>query len=384
MYRLEEHEESIPGVKRILLAWIDENIVLLTAETDERDNAVHESRKNFKRMRAALRLIRFAIGEHVFKRENAVFRDASRLLAPLRDSTVLVETLDNLKTCYADELPRDAFLSVREKLVAEQMRKRQIFFTDQDAPGAVVAVLQAARPRMAALPVSQDGFEAFDAGLQRVYARCRLRMARAYALPDHAELFHDWRKRVKYLWHQMEILQLVWPQVQDAVAEELHQISTYLGDAHDLVVLRETIEARSDYFGEEGERPLLFTLLSKRQNELETAALPLGKRLFSERPRDFRKRYAAYFETWQRFGVNGAPPKVTAVAGQLISTQEAALELGISVAQVRRLMQEGQLKAAKIGNIWVASRDDVANLADSYKALFGTARTPNWAAFQAQ
>ena len=43
--------------------------------------AVHETRKEFKKMRGLLRLLRFQLGEEIFSRENRRFRDAG---APYR------------------------------------------------------------------------------------------------------------------------------------------------------------------------------------------------------------------------------------------------------------------------------------------------------------
>ena len=51
-------EEPVAGCRRILLAYLAENERLLGDLTADLDLAVHEARKNVKRMRAMLRLLR--------------------------------------------------------------------------------------------------------------------------------------------------------------------------------------------------------------------------------------------------------------------------------------------------------------------------------------
>ena len=59
--------------------------------------AVHETRKALKRLRALLRLVRPAIGEDAFKRENAQLREIGLSLSGARDRHVLLETVNKLE-----------------------------------------------------------------------------------------------------------------------------------------------------------------------------------------------------------------------------------------------------------------------------------------------
>lgn len=308
MYCLEAQETSKNGIKRILLEQIDINIALLMTPGDDPDIAVHEARKNIKRLRAALRLVRGVLDPEVYHRENICFRDAGRQLAPLRDSAVLVETIDALREQFG--LAPDAFAFIRDQLVAAQMQQRQTLLYKKKVPTAVAAILDAARTRIAAIELPGDDFTIFADGLERVYRSGRKRMQAAYAHPQDAHRFHDWRKRVKYLWHHSEILQLVWPVVMDRMAEELHKISSLLGDAHDLAVLQETIQAQPQKFGASEEIDQLFVLVEQRRVELETAAYPYGQRMYAESPKAFVKRIATYYAVWQQYGINGIPIEV--------------------------------------------------------------------------
>ncbi|MCA9936266.1 MAG: CHAD domain-containing protein [Ardenticatenaceae bacterium] len=352
MFQIQAHESSESAIKRIGLALIDENVQMLTAPGEEMGTAVHAARKNFKRLRALLRLVRDEVGEESFQRENVCFRDAARRLAVLRDSAVIIETLDSVCALHAADLPEGAFAGIRAALVDWQQAVSRRFLQDADTLREVTAVLQQARPRFAALPIQQDGFAAFADGLRRVYKQGHRNMTAAYAA-KRPELFHEWRKQVKYLWHHVELLSLLWPLPMAEMARELHELSDYLGMAHDLVVLRHMLTTPGSAYAAEADLPRLLPLLAERQTALEMAAYPLGQRLYAERPSAFVQRLSVYWHTWQESGFNGLPPQPP----RLLNTQEAAARLGISLVALRRRIARGEVTAVKISGVWAIPQD---------------------------
>src|ERR671931_531641 len=73
------------GVRRIARGQIDLAVELLeSADGGELDEAIHESRKAFKRLRALVRLARDPLGDEAYRRENETFRDAPRAPRPRR------------------------------------------------------------------------------------------------------------------------------------------------------------------------------------------------------------------------------------------------------------------------------------------------------------
>lgn len=84
-------------MRRIARGQIDLAVELLeSADGCELDEAIHESRKAFKRVRALVCLARDALGDETYRRENETFRDAGRALASVRDARVMVDTLEDL------------------------------------------------------------------------------------------------------------------------------------------------------------------------------------------------------------------------------------------------------------------------------------------------
>jgi hypothetical protein len=95
-YRIKKKESLQDGIQRIVTEQVDRALHQLEHNDDDVHEAVHDSRKCFKKVRGVLRLLRDEIGEEVYKRENSCFRDAGRKLAVARDRAVMVETLDSL------------------------------------------------------------------------------------------------------------------------------------------------------------------------------------------------------------------------------------------------------------------------------------------------
>src|SRR5271155_3852048 len=73
------------------------------------DTTVHDARKEIRKSRAAVRLLRVALGGARFHRENARLRAAARALNEARDAKVLVATLDTLRKCHPQLKANRAF-----------------------------------------------------------------------------------------------------------------------------------------------------------------------------------------------------------------------------------------------------------------------------------
>ena len=364
-FELELDENAAEGIKRIILERVDYVHELMVNPNPTREKAVHEARKSFKRIRAALRLVRDGTGEAWYREQNMFIRDTSRLLAPVRDSAVLVEVLDGLTAEYADVVPPETFDSIRAKLVGRSERIISELLDEKDVLSEAAWQMKQFRPVIAAMPVRSKGFDTFAAGLQRVYRQGRQAMRSALEDPDDPVKFHEWRKRVKYLWYHMDILQQAWPLMLSDTANELHLASDFLGDAHDLVELKETILGDPVFLENEPNLVTLLALADRRRRELEEASWTLGQRLYSEKPRDFVARIRSYWDAWQADQpatrealqsalANKALAKSEPVKARgLLSTREAAQRTGKTVREIRASIRRGELEAVKIGRVWV-------------------------------
>jgi len=176
---------------------------------------------------------------------------------------------------------------------------KQHLLDDEEAMAEVAVKIEQGRARVANWPIERNDFSALYGGLKRVYKRGYKGLAGAYR-ESVAENFHDWRKRVKYLWYHMRILKPLWPDLLGELADALHDLSDYLGDDHDLAEFRQLVLDRPEMFNDEPELQALLGLIDRRRAELEAAARPLGERIYVEKPEAFVNRLAAYWPVWQQ------------------------------------------------------------------------------------
>ena len=287
-YRLRADEPVADGIRRIARGQLaDASDDLSESSRRELSHAVHETRKRIKRVRAALRLTRDAIGEPSYERENAAMRRTARRLAAGRDAQVLVETLDELAERFGDELPAEATTMLRARLET-QRAGAELSLGGEDAE-AVRSALADALDRAPGWTFDTDGFDALSPGLRRIYRRGRKRMRAAQEDPN-AENLHEWRKRVKDLWHATQIVREAQPKRLKRVSKRAHKLANSLGDAHDLDVLRDFAEAHPQCFADEDSKQALLAVIDRRREALCVKALKRGRKLYEPKPKRFVKR----------------------------------------------------------------------------------------------
>jgi CYTH domain-containing protein/CHAD domain-containing protein len=281
-------DEGVPaGVRRVAAGQIEEILERLESRADEDfGKAVHESRKSLKRLRAVIRLVRGDLGDDVYRRENATFRDIGRELSGPRDAEVLIQALDALVECYPDELGAAGLAGFRAGLVSSYEALRAELGAGRSQLAELEAELRAAEQRLAGWPFEHSGFAAVAPGLERAYRRGRRAYRQAASEPS-AENLHDWRKRVKDLWYSLQLLEDADPKRMKKLATTAHDLSELLGDDHDLVVLEERAVASSGDFPDSASPMLLRVMSERRRGELQARAFSIGKPFYKQPPSRF-------------------------------------------------------------------------------------------------
>ena len=291
-------QESIPvGIKRIAREQIGQAVKQLKAAADNsKEEAVHESRKRLKEIRALLRLVREPLGKKTYRRENECFRDAGRQLSDVRDAQVLIKTLDKLAEHFPDS-ELDAFTTIRGELKDHYSSVYQHAIEQGNNVSVVTNSLKVAKKRINFWSIEPDDWSALSPGLKKIYKQGYKGFAQAGEQPT-AENLHEWRKRVKDLWYHVRILSPIWPDMMGELADQLHDLSNYLGDDHDLAVLKEFITDRSQAKDSPGLN-VLTALIERRRLQLQSEAQLLGQRIYTEKAKDFVSRIGEYWQAWQ-------------------------------------------------------------------------------------
>jgi CHAD domain-containing protein len=270
MSELQPDKSGLREVRRLLVEWVVSAIAAL-GKKRVTDTDIHDARKQLKKARAALRLLRGSIGEIAYRRENAALRDAARPLGAARDSRVLVAAFDELS--QMNKLRR----ILRQEQTQSRRALTRTLITKQRA------ALRAVIKRSERWRLSGDDRAILGEGLTRSYRRGRKNFAAARQSRD-TEGLHAWRKQVKYLWHQLQILMPMQPAKLGKLAARYHKLADTLGDDHDLAVLRHKIESHADAFERIRDLDELLRRLDRRRIQLQDKAFRLGARLFADKP----------------------------------------------------------------------------------------------------
>ncbi|MBV9760389.1 MAG: CHAD domain-containing protein [Acidobacteriaceae bacterium] len=296
-YRFKKGETAPDAVRRIVREEIDSTLAELSHTGARLDEGVHEARKSIKKIRGLIRLVRAELGP-AYRSANTSLGEIGRKLSEIRDTTAVLESLDSLAAKHKDALQENALAPIRKGLETDKREiERRI-----GIPAAVkraASALRVIRKKVDKWPLQHDGFRALAPGLEDRYRRGRKAMATAQK-DETPESFHEWRKRVKDHWYHIRLLESLWTGVMQAYEGSLHDLETWLGDDHNLVVLREKLEAAPDSFGGEQIVQLFLALVGQEQQELREKAVSLGERVYERKPRRLVQDTEKLWDAWRQ------------------------------------------------------------------------------------
>ncbi|HST70654.1 MAG TPA: CHAD domain-containing protein [Solirubrobacterales bacterium] len=296
-YVLKEGEPFGEGVRRIATGRAEKALERLrgsAAGETATAAAIHGARKDMKKLRTLLRLLRGELPKKVYRKEMGRYRDSARKLSQSRDAEVKLAALDALAE-GAKGLPEEAVGTWRQILDSDREAATGTVRSQGEIAEAM-ELIEAGREGIERWQLQEDPWKAVGSAFTRVYRRGRQALHAAEADPGDEENFHEWRKRAKDLRYGLELLSCAWSGPLEATAGEANRLTELLGDHHDLAVLRDDLHQRR--LGEEETRELE-AAIEQRQEELATEAFDLGRRLYAERPKDFSRRLGRYWRVWR-------------------------------------------------------------------------------------
>jgi CHAD domain-containing protein len=295
--RLKQGESGTEGARRITRRRIKAALKSLDPEKTD-DHSIHAARKELKKARATLRLLRDALGKTTYKRANAALRDAARPLSEIRDGRVLLDALGSLVKYYgapAATLPLTRF---KRSLSRRHTQSRKKVLGGREPLRHARKTLRKVSSRASQWHVGRQGWSVLGAGLKRTYTRGRAAFKQARVRPSNENL-HEWRKQTKYFWHQLQLFEPLGQGLIGELTQLAHQLADFLGDDHDLSVLRERAQEARDAFPKAATRKALLTLIERCRGSLQHRALQLGLRLYEDQPAVFTARIEKYWREWR-------------------------------------------------------------------------------------
>jgi hypothetical protein len=243
---------------------------------------VHQVRVTIKQARALLRLLRARTGERFFQRHNRVLRDAARGLSAYRDEQVLLATCAYLSNRRMSRSSLKFLAGARQRL-EKILRERA-----KTSPRALARAQRVTQRVVVALsdaPQESD-WHAAILGLWRTYRDAR-RMWRAARANRSAKDFHEWRKQVKHLHAQLEMLR---PHQTRRQTKHLKRLGTRLGYLHDLHLLQTRLSPLAEKEMDRRQRERFQRFVNRRRAKLERRTLAEGRKCFAHAPKQWVKR----------------------------------------------------------------------------------------------
>lgn len=248
----------------------------------EPEEALHDFRKSVRRARALVSLLRPALGRTAATGLSGELRAAFQATGALRDADILIATLQSVAS---DDPSRPI---VERALAQEQSRD------GARAGEALAAGSRLLRPLPDVLRVTLPQAFSMDdlaRGLARSSRRVRATLAQAVEAGTSAA-FHEWRKRVKELRYQIELLASSGSGALKKREKALAALAEELGKVTDLIVLQTALVERQA----SGAVPQAPALADAIRTTIDARARELTQRgvaFFTEAPADFARQVLA-------------------------------------------------------------------------------------------
>jgi CHAD domain-containing protein len=297
-FRISERESVKETINRILYEQIDSILENCENKQDDFHKSIHDIRKSIKRIRAVLRLVREEIGYSSYYRENVFYRDINRSTSELRTLNVLILSLESLQVDLADKLEPERIAPLIVKIREQRDKKLEGMLSSERVLKDLSKQFENGRSRIPTLPIHSNNFKALAGGIERMYRQGKRYLKEAKKKTDTHHL-HDMRKRMKYLWYQMDILNPLYPGLLKAYSSSLDSIGDKLGVYHDLAVL-------SDFLRESktGLAEIVMDTLIEACEFKKSAMLPdifsQASAVYTEDPEAFIQRLDGYWKIYFR------------------------------------------------------------------------------------
>ena len=196
---------------------------------------VHRIRVDIKRLRAWIRLIRNEEDTVGLRDIDRDLRDVMKKLSSHRDRQALLETLKWLEKKTSNDINQSPLRVVRSHMRAGSGRITVDWTDIKTTLIKVLDTLEQLTQKFESVHMARDG-------LQRTYKRSARLGDRAFSGKINPEDVHAFRKWAKYLYYQLEVIQIAYPKLYNETLENLEDLGNRLGRYHDLVLLKEKLD----------------------------------------------------------------------------------------------------------------------------------------------
>ena len=259
---------------------------------------IHQARKQLKRARALLRLIRPDISRGRWTRVDHRLREVARALSAVRDATVLVDTLQEFRTRHVTTA--NSLTQVTITAHHRQSQAHDSTLASDKARKKLERLLREAACDLGQWTAIHRGWRAIGPGLRAVYSEAQAAAMPLRQVADCDDLtLHEARKRAQTLLHVLEFLQSAQPRRIGTRIHALHELTDLLGRDHDLAVLEGTLRDSSNIRMTAAGLRRLSTAMATDRRTLQTRASRLAGEIYTETEDAFVSEIHEHWKAWR-------------------------------------------------------------------------------------
>jgi CHAD domain-containing protein len=250
------------------------------------DSAIHEVRRELKRVRAVLDLAQAHVRSKDHRRWQHRLHQCSLELAGARDARARVQSLSLISAVDRAGIANGFWKGLDRRLHKEASTLTRSL-NRQHRPRRVRRWLKELAEEFQSRRWAVPGWQELGERIRETYRRGRRCWRQVQARPS-ARNQHRWRRCTKKLTYQLALLQ---PKDSDSLAGwvlGLERLGDQLGEDHDLFLLRELVRSERWKRPFRTDRDKLLRVIKKRRRKISADALNLGKPLFALRSSQFR------------------------------------------------------------------------------------------------
>ena len=285
-YRIRPDRALDDEVHKAAVHQLGKAIAELTDRPKGLHEAVHNVRKNIKRVRALYRLIA-PIAREFQKRENGRLRDMARTLSGVREATALIEVSHYLQATATSAEELHALARLNDLLTARRDRMAEAETDLESKAQAAIATCAEAREALKDASFGRgrrDTARLFQKGWRTNVRKAMEALSECHSESAHTENFHDLRKRSQDYWMHHMLLRDIWPAAMHAKQLEAKALVDVLGRYRDMSILANVADREPHLFDRSDDHARLLEAIISRQQTAREEALSRARWVFADKP----------------------------------------------------------------------------------------------------
>jgi CHAD domain-containing protein len=226
------------------------------------DKAIHQIRRNFKKLRAVLHIYQFNLDEGIWKVQDELFKQYAKSCSDVRDSKILEDLYFKIIKKYSfDENTNLGILNLikdsKQNIDIKTLRK------------SIKKAMKKNIENIKNYKLEKNNKSYIISNMQQVYNQVQAFYSEVKIIDDDFK-FHSMRKWLNYYWYHSKLTKNKNPKEM----KQLKCLVDTLGEIHDITIFKELLE-KTEY----NDNSDFVKVLYQEQFVLKMIALSLGKKI---------------------------------------------------------------------------------------------------------